>query len=380
MTDPLLGLDPFDALRGRRVPAFVRSSARLRQLAIQVRKRCPVDLAPLYGVLPFRMAKTAGCLLSAESRLLRAGRVEAEARSSVIESSLRYDSTLARSDSGGWGYEFDVQTRWAFYPAGSPNVIATYFVGRGLLEHWLVSGSGWALGAATDAARYVCRELISERGHICYTADNDTLVHNANVLGAALVSSVGTLIGDHRMVADGTRAATLSAAGLGEDGLWPYGELAQLAWVDNFHTAYTLDGLLLVWLASGDPMIGSTLSRGHSAWVGHFFSRDGWPHYYADKSGPLDIHSAATAVDVGVRMVEAGFGTSDVPESVAAWTRRNLLAPDGTTYYQVKDGFTDRRHFRRWGDAHWALACSSLELAAAGSAPLLEEALSRAPK
>lgn len=375
MTDPLLGLDPFDALRGTRVPGFVRRNPRLRQLAIQLRKRSPIDLAPLYGVTPFKMAKTAGCLLSAESRLLRAGHADAEGRSEELEAALRDDRTLARSEGGGWGYEFDVQTRWAFYPAGSPNVIATYFVGRGLLERWLVSGSEWALSAATEAAHFVWRNLVSERGHVCYTPDNQTLVHNANVLGAGLISSVGRLIGHDQMVADGARAAELTVAALDADGLWPYGESSRLSWVDNFHTAYTLDGLLLVSLASGGSPLESTLSRGHRGWTEHFFAPDGRPYYFSDKSGPVDIHSAATAIDVGVRMASAGFASAGLSETVATWTRQHLVAPDGTTYYQVRGGITDRRHFRRWGDAHWALATSSLELAATGSLPLLEEAL-----
>ena len=33
-----------------------------------------------------------------------------------------------------WGYPFDVQTRWSFYPAGSPNVVVTSFAVQGLLE------------------------------------------------------------------------------------------------------------------------------------------------------------------------------------------------------------------------------------------------------
>ena len=26
-----------------------------------------------------------------------------------------------------WGYHWDMQTRWSFYPAGSPNVVVTAF-------------------------------------------------------------------------------------------------------------------------------------------------------------------------------------------------------------------------------------------------------------
>ena len=66
--ETVLGFDPYDALRGRHVPRWVRNHRILRQAAIQLRKRMPFDLAPLYGVQPFVMAKAVACLLSAHSR------------------------------------------------------------------------------------------------------------------------------------------------------------------------------------------------------------------------------------------------------------------------------------------------------------------------
>jgi hypothetical protein len=65
-------------------------------------------------------------------------------------------------------------------------------------------------------------------------------------------------------------------------------------------------------------------------------------------------------------------------ERVAEWTRRNLLAADGTTYYQKHRLWTDRRHFVRWGDAHWALGESSLQLLRDGRRDPLEQAVAEA--
>ncbi len=117
----LSGVDPYDALRSPRMPGFVRRSARLRQLAVQVRKRVPWDLAGLLGIEAFVMAKTVGCFLSALAR-------ETWARTVVDEASMwealadaqalveMLDTCEGYSGNGAWGYEFDVQTRWAFYP------------------------------------------------------------------------------------------------------------------------------------------------------------------------------------------------------------------------------------------------------------------------
>jgi hypothetical protein len=64
----VVGRDPYDALRGRRIPRVVCGSRFLRQLAIQARKTSVIDLAPVFGVAPFLMAKSLGSFLSAESR------------------------------------------------------------------------------------------------------------------------------------------------------------------------------------------------------------------------------------------------------------------------------------------------------------------------
>ena len=34
----------------------------------------------------------------------------------------------------GWGYPWDTQTRWSYYPGGSPNVVATAFSANALAE------------------------------------------------------------------------------------------------------------------------------------------------------------------------------------------------------------------------------------------------------
>ena len=123
----LRGRDPYDALAGRRVPAWVRSHARLRQVAIQLRKRMPIETGGLLGVEPFVMAKTVGCALAAAARYGDSDAVPA------LTGAL--EATAGNLGGGAFGYEFDVQTRWAFYPAGSPNLIATVFVARGLARY-----------------------------------------------------------------------------------------------------------------------------------------------------------------------------------------------------------------------------------------------------
>jgi len=369
----VVGRDPYDALRGRRIPRVVCGSRFLRQLAIQARKTSVIDLAPVFGVAPFLMAKSLGSFLSAESRRAVVSGQCSDVR--TLTNALLSDSSLARGDDGSWGYEFDVQTRWAFYAAGSPNIIATTFVARGLLESALVCGDEDARSSAVASARFVASVLPVDEGWLRYTTDSSVLIHNANLLGAGLLAAAGALTGQDEFTTSAVRAALISVGAQRADGSWPYGAGDGLEWCDNFHTAYNLDGLLHVWLATRDDAVLASLESGCEYWVRNFFTDDGAPAYFAGGGLPYDIHSAGTAIDVAARLSSHGFDTLGLARAVADWTREHLLAPDGTTYYRVGRLGTDRRHFVRWGDAHVALGLASLQLAETGLAAPLEAAL-----
>lgn len=358
-----MGNDPYDALRSPLIPRFVREHARLRQAVIQARRRLPIDLAPILRIEPFVMSKAVGCQLSSTSRQFAAGEMGAE--DYADRAGECGDFLLANrmsSDEPVWGYEFDVQTRWAHYPVGTPNVIATVFVVRGLLESHAVRPDATFVRAAQEAVSWVTARLMRQRGssrYIAYLPSSDVLVHNANLLASGILALSGRILGDERHMLNATECALTSVQAQREDGSWPYGEGSGLTWADNFHTAYNLDGLLQVWLATDDPRIRRSLELGVHHWVRDFFEADGAPKYYPDRPSPYDIHSAATAVDVGFRLASWGLCEPELAGRVAGWTRANLLDSQGWTYYRKSGRRVDRRNFVRWGDAHWGLALGS---------------------
>ena len=353
----IVGLDPFDALLGSRTPAFVRRHARLRQVAVQARKRLPFDISGVLGIQSFAMSKTVGAYLAA------AARVGDKACLHTLVHTL--GSTRGALGEGRYGYEFDVQTRWAFYPAGSPNLIATVFVARGLGAAGIVMENGTLGGEMAASARFLREDLHSVAGspYFMYTLTSGRLIHNANLLGAGLVAMDAALRGDSHSLELASASAMSTVRAQRDNGSWAYGEGSSLGWSDNFHTAYNLDGLLQVWLASGNPEVRVSLDRGVEHWMRDFFGPEGQPRYYPGKPYPYDIHSAGTAVDVAARLATWGWDTGALAERVADWAARNLIDPvTGVTYYQRHRFWTDKRHFVRWGDAHWALGTSSLRL------------------
>jgi hypothetical protein len=339
----------------------------------------PLGVEGLLGVRPRHFAKADGAMLTAISRCVHidpSGCIDDHA---ALRRAQRLTGMASGEAScGGWGYEFDVQTRWAYYRAGSPNLIATFFVGRGFAVDSVVREDDQSDSRFKDAAAFLQTRLLraGESAYFAYTLDSERLVHNANLLGAGLVSAAGAMLGSQTSVGLGLSAALTSLALQREDGSWTYGVGPGLEWSDSFHTAYDLDGLLMVWLATGDAAVKLSLDRGVNHWAGNFFGPRGEPRYYASRAYPYDIHSAGTAVDVAARLATWGWSTAELAERVAGWTERNLVDPaSGTTYYQKHRGWTDRRNFVRWGDAHWALGCSSLALMRAGARDPFETAV-----
>ncbi len=357
------GYDPYDSLNASRLPAFFRATPRRRQLVVQVGKRSPVNLRPLFGVPPHRNSKALALVASAYARLHRLERDPArESLAGSLLSELEARGTKGR-DTIAWGYEFDVQTRWAFYPRGTPNIIVTTFVAHAFLDWFELTGDSAAPGDRHGGGALLERRASAQRlaeVYYAYVPESRVLIHNANVLGCALTSRVARLTGDLGLQATARRAAEASLQAQQRDGLWPYGLGPGLEWVDGFHTAYVLDGLCELGEAGPDEAIRDALRAGFAAYFSTLFGPHGEPRYTPSSLYPLDIHSASTAIDVLCRRAEAGAHRLPLARQVCAWTMANMWDPRGFFYFQRNRLYTNRIPYVRWSQAHMLRALSSL--------------------
>jgi hypothetical protein len=358
------GVDPFDGLAAARLPQVVRSTARSRQAVVQSFKRSPVDLRPLLDVRPRRIAKALGLISSAYALLDQAGAcMPARDRGLALLDWLAAHRGLS-TDPRAWGYEFDVQTRWAFYPARTPNVIVTTFVGTACLD-WYERGGGEArLEVAGQAAEWIVEALSVDDGrrrYFGYVPGVTTLIHNANALAAGFLARYGRLSGDDVAVASARRAAQVVVDAQRPDGLWPYGEGASLGWIDGFHTAYVLGGLLDVWEATDDDSLVPVLERGTRQYAARLF--DGATPRFSDKSlYPIDVHCASSAIDYFARAGRLDARYVDMAWNTATWAVGELYDPSGAFYYQLTRWYVNKIAYIRWSDAHMLRALARLSL------------------
>jgi hypothetical protein len=199
----------------------------------------------------------------------------------------------------GWGYPFDVQTRNVTYSSRTPNAIATSFVVEALCDLHELTGGAAAADLALSARPFLLSLRASDAGsgpYFAYVSAGAPLIHNANLLVCGALARLDKIEPDATARQAVEAAAETTIARQRSDGLWPYGELANYGWVDNFHTAYTLDGLKRV--SDRFTIDGEALMRAVAAWKTAFIEPDGWARYYPNGHFPLETHCSASAIDL----------------------------------------------------------------------------------
>lgn len=354
------GWDPYDALSSPLLAGVARTPL-LRRIAIQSLKRSPVNVRPLLGVR--RQPHTKGLALFAS----------AFARLAALDSDSTYGErarelaervaarALQRPAGVGWGYDFDVQTRWGYYRRGQPNAVVTAFCAQALLDVAALGPGAERLRAlARDATAYATAELLVRDGDQCFFAyfgGSRVAIHNASLLVAGLCSRCSARGSDAWTAAES--AVRYSLVRQRPDSTWPYGEGRGLGWVDGFHTAYVLDALADWAERASDQHAAAAVRSGLDAYMGRLIDPDGAPRASLSSRHPLDIHAAASAISTLSRLSAYDQGSLAAASSVLTWTLEHMRRGDGRFAFQRHRFHRNAVPYVRWSDAHMMLALAS---------------------
>lgn len=268
-----------------------------------------------------------------------------------------------RLDRRGWGYHFETQTRNIRYGSDTPNAIATSFVIEGLVDAYSATGEDRCAELALSARPFLLslRHNSSVGPYFAYVESGSDLIYNANLLVCGALAKLQFLDGDDRAADAVCSAAQTTIAHQLPDGLWPYADAPNMAWIDNFHTAYLLQGLSDVEITFG---VGSVaLERGVRAWVDHFIEADGWARYFHDRHFPLETHCSASAIDA---LCQPGIARRVQGSHSVAWrildcAIRELWLPAASRFaFRVSGRGRNSREFIRWTNAPMFRALSRL--------------------
>jgi polysaccharide biosynthesis protein VpsJ len=354
----LEGVDPYDALRSPLLARLGRAP-RIRQAEIQVLRRLLFDPRRLLGIRPYANAKASGIVAAAAARLWALTGEAAWRGLAELAVSQALSLALNTPDGVGWGYPFDVQVRWGYYRAGTPNAIATIFTSGGLIVAGDLLGRR-EVSERGEAAADFLDSLLTRRDDetfYAYVPGNPTFVHNANILTAALRMRIAERR-QEQVPENALAALQCSLAHRREDGSWPYGEGSGLGWVDGYHTAYVLLGLHSLESAGlGD--VSEALTAGARFYLTSLFDSDGVPLATPGRRHPIDAHNVATALATLVRLSDREPRARELIQPVFDFAYSRLRASGGWFLYQRGRMLPKRVAYLRWSNAHMLTALAA---------------------
>ena len=368
------GYDPYDALNSRLFTFLPCLDFRFFRLGLtQLLKRSPVNIRPLLLVPKMQNPKALALFLMALVKLSRLGLLEQE---DLIK--YMVERLVALRSAGTpywcWGYSFPWQTRTILVPRWAPNLVCTTFVANALLDAHEKSGEGKFLDMAVSAARYISDELYwtDGTGTACLAYPVPTSrarVHNANLLGAALLCRVYKEAGDKKFLDPALEVARYSGAKQRDDGSWDYGEDSTQRWIDNFHTGYNLCALRSIGRYADTSEFESHVLRGFAFYRRHFFTDDCAPRYFHDRTYPIDVHSVAQSIVTLITLKDLDAGNVEVASRVLEWAMTRLWDERGHFYYQALPWGITKVPYMRWSQAWMLYALATLLEASRDTSP-----------
>lgn len=348
------GYDPYDAMNSRVIAALAARSKAVRIGATQLLRRCPVNLRPLLGVRKGHNPKGIGLFLWGNVKLHA---VTKDARYiERIEYLLSVlDGLRSKGYSGNcWGYNFDWQSRTVYAPKTTPTIVNSAFIGLALLDCWRLTGNEAALKMAIPIGEFLLNDLkrIGNGRSFCfsYTPLDDYPVHNANLLGAAVLIGLFRATGDERLRDCALAALAYSMENQNDDGSWYYSEWEGYRWIDSFHTGFNLQAIRHILGAGLALEYRDAYLKGVEFYAENFFLQDGTPKYYHDRVYPIDIHSPAQAICFFAR---EGPEYRRLTDRIVQWMLEHMYSGKGFFYFRKGRFLTNRISYMRWSQA-WA--------------------------
>jgi hypothetical protein len=365
------GYKAYDPGDGQMSPlaALAFRQERMERLLTAAILRAPINVRPLLGIRPHCSTKGMGYMAWGYLKRYRVTLDERDLDKArhCLEWLLQHRSPRRHHC---WGNDFTFTTRAGRIPKGEPTIVWSALIGQAFLEACELLGEPRYLQVARSVCKWILevpRARAPQGVCLSYVDTRQLSIHNANMLGAALLARVGAMTGDSRFRDLAQAAMRYSCACQRHDGAWFYGEDDKYHWVDNFHTGYNLDSLKRYIDSTGDRTFERCLAKGFRYYVLNFVEPDGRPRYTDARTLPVDIQCAAQCIDT-----LSYFGDLSMAWQVAEWTIEHMQDRDGHFHYRDLGWMKIKTPMFHWGQATMfkALAQLAERLHAAGSIPL----------
>jgi len=361
--------DPFDGLS-----SFLRPLTFYKRLPQQVLqqlvRRNPFNIRPYIGIKPHTSTKGMGFLAAGSLKLYILTNEDRYKKKAMSCFQWLMENASKGYSGCCWGNDFDYISRGSYLPRNEPTIVWSALIGHHFIEGYRVLGDNIYLQVAKSVGDFILNDLprIPFSNGICfsYVCTANIAVHNANLLGARLLSELYKETGDLNYLTAATEAVRYSCLAQLENGAWYYGEESKFHWIDNWHTAYNLDALLDFKFNANSTEFEEYFLKGLDFYTKYFFKENGEPKYYWNRDYKYDIQSSSQAIDT---LVSCGITLDRIDmmrmaEKVAKWTIDNMQDESGYFYLWKNKWFTNKTPTFHWGGTtmYHALAHLLLEI------------------
>ena len=202
-----------------------------------------------------------------------------------------------------------------------------------MMEMHRVFADSEALKIAESVAHFLATRLnrsFESQEELCfsYTPGDNTQIYNSSALAAVFLARVGCLRGDQEYLSLARKAMVFLQRGQLESGGWYYGQLRRQRWIDGFHTSYNVCALLDYQRTTGDHTFKDSMLLGHRYYKATFFTDEGAPKYFHDRTFPIDIHSCSQAIlQFLIAFSFIDPETLELAWKTFHWTMSNMVGP-----------------------------------------------------
>jgi hypothetical protein len=345
--------EPFDGLSSP-LGRLTRVSPFLDRLLQQIGRQSPVNLRPLLGVKPLPSTKGRGYMAAGYLTLYKLTGDTDCARKAVqcLEWLMVRKSPKFKEYS--WANHFDYASRGGRYSTHESIIVWSSLIGQAFLDAYELLGERRFLDVAESVCRWILelpREHTDTGTCLSYHMLAQNSVHNANMLGAAMLARTWRYSRKPEYLDMASAAMRYSCTRLRRDGSWWYGEEVKYHWIDNFHTGYNLDSLKCYIESSGDAVFQPHLERAFDYFKATFFEAGGRPKYYHNRAYPIDIQCASQAIETLVKFSAADGDALQTAINVARWTIDHMQDETGYFYYRRYPLMVARIPMLHWGQA-----------------------------
>lgn len=264
-------------------------------------------------------------------------------------------SVIKRKKGLAWGYNFDWQARAFYVPTGTPNVVTSVFVGKSFLKYHEIFNDEDSLKLAEEIADFIENEMIlfetDEKLCFSYIPNQNAEVHNANLLAASYLA----IIDKEKYKEKIEKALNFSLSDINEDFSWAYGTKPFHRWVDNFHTAFNIESLMIIDSKLEISGLSAKIENIIEYYLNNLFTNDGIPKYYNNSTYPTDIHVIAETLIVIEKIKKSKYNYDKNIICKIEIALEKLIEifqnKNGYFYYQKNKYYMNKIPYIRWGQA-----------------------------